>query len=154
MKPFLRHKTTAALHDTRNRFGAGVLVRLEGDTPRYLLGLRGPNCEQPCTWAPFGGMVEPGEDVASGAIRELREETGLQLLTLSDALPHVRAQNNGFKFFTFFATVTNPSVTLNAESLGYGWFTIPQIMAMNRVGLLHAGFALSLADMNIESRYD
>jgi 8-oxo-dGTP diphosphatase len=57
------------------RLGVGVLVVRDGCV---LLGER-RGSHGAGTWAPPGGHLENGEDVATCAQRELREETGLEL---------------------------------------------------------------------------
>lgn len=57
------------------RLGIGVLVVRDGCV---LLGER-RGSHGAGTWAAPGGHLEDGEDIASCAARELREETGLEL---------------------------------------------------------------------------
>jgi len=54
--------------------GVGVVVR-DADG-RILLGRREKAGESP-SWCLPGGAVEPGEDFEAAAVRELREETGI-----------------------------------------------------------------------------
>lgn len=56
--------------------GAGVVIQRDG---AWLLGLRMTRWGFE-TWGFPGGKVEPGEDPRVAAARELREETGLELL--------------------------------------------------------------------------
>ncbi|MBL0173370.1 MAG: NUDIX domain-containing protein [Gemmatimonadaceae bacterium] len=57
------------------RIGVGILVVRDGCV---LLGER-LGSHGAGTWAPPGGHLEDGEDIAACAARELREETGLLL---------------------------------------------------------------------------
>ncbi len=54
-----------------------VPMRTVGDKYVFLLGKRGPGCNNPGQWGFFGGNVDPGETVHQAAVRELVEETGV-----------------------------------------------------------------------------
>ena len=60
----------------------GVVVLIERDN-RVLLGLRGETSNQKGKWCFPGGFVEYGEDYLSAAIREVKEETNLDVEILS-----------------------------------------------------------------------
>lgn len=62
-----------------------IVVSGTGATRRVLL-IRRSDCGQ---WAIPGGMVEPGEDAPAALVRELREETGVNL---ADATPQILAR--------------------------------------------------------------
>lgn len=136
----------SAIHDLNGRSGAGVLL-IATDTRRILLAKRGLAGAYPSTWAPFGGMVDPGEVPIEAALRELQEEAGVALSPESPNLirEHVFVDTitsrdkaaRPFSFYTFaYLSDFEPQVTLNAESAGYGWFTQDEAAAL----LLHPGF--------------
>src|SRR5947208_5297466 len=54
----------------------GVSCVVVTDDRRVLL-VRTKECP---TWMPIGGMVEPGEEPADAAVREVREETGVDVV--------------------------------------------------------------------------
>lgn len=56
--------------------GVVTLVEREG---RVLLGRRGPTSYLPGLWCLPGGVMEWGEDYLSAGLREVREETGLDV---------------------------------------------------------------------------
>lgn len=61
----------------RNPFPASVvLIEAQG---RVLLGRRGPESFKPGKWCMPGGFIEYDEDFLSAAIREVKEETGLDV---------------------------------------------------------------------------
>ena len=58
-------------------YGAGVCIFCP-KTGRFLLQKRGPNGEDAGEHDWFGGGVEEGEDIQTGAVRELLEEGGIE----------------------------------------------------------------------------
>jgi ADP-ribose pyrophosphatase YjhB (NUDIX family) len=60
----------------------GVVVLIE-EQGRVLLGRRGPRSFEPGRWCLPGGFIEYAEDFLTAAVREVREETGLQVEILS-----------------------------------------------------------------------
>ena len=126
-----------AFHDTKRKSGAGVLL-VDSDTSSVLLGLRGRICNYPNTWAPFGGMVEPGEDPHDAAFRELEEEANVSIpVALGGLLFYVNENPDGFKFYTYLVIQSGrPEVRIDEEeSMGYAWFGFDKLPKN-----LHPGF--------------
>lgn len=61
----------------RGNIGAGVLP-VCATTKRCLVGLRSSEVSSPNTWGTFGGTIDAGEDIKTGAYRELVEETNFK----------------------------------------------------------------------------
>lgn len=92
--------------DAADRWGVGTVVEHDG---RVLLVREGD------TWLLPGGMCEPGESHAEGAVRETREETGVAVRVVDLAAITVRTFVHGeesveFYFATFRATPAGTDV--------------------------------------------
>ena len=76
---------------------AGILLKYKN---HCLLCKRSQKGSLPGIWSVPGGHLEKGEKIEEGAIREFREETGLQII---DNLDYVATLNGGLrmKFYLF-----------------------------------------------------
>ncbi len=76
---------------------AGILLKYKN---HCLLCKRSQKGSLPGIWSVPGGHLEKGEKIEEGAIREFREETGLQII---DNLDYVATLNGGsrMKFYLF-----------------------------------------------------
>ncbi len=98
---------------------AGVVVRR---APNEILLVGNEYKRGMLTWTLPGGAVEPGEDYRSGAVRELREETGLQLLAIGRLLwisqIYYGPDKTGLIAFAFEATAWEGELSQDYEEVG------------------------------------
>lgn len=82
-----------------------------------------------------GGAVEPHEDIAAAASREIEEEVGLRIsreeLSLVYTGTRVDPKHPGESInrFVFLASVTSPNITLSFEHSEYEWMDLDRAMA-------------------------
>ena len=70
-------------------------------------------------WVSIGGAIEPGESLEEGALRELREETGIVVAPLAALYTASRRPDRSRATTTPFAR-TSPFGTLSVEVDGVG----------------------------------
>ena len=127
---FSSPQSTIQMNDRIPRVGVGVIVLREG---LVLLGQRRGSLGEG-TWALPGGHLEFGETVAQCAIREVREETGLEIQSpapgpyTSDLLA-----SGGKHYVTLFvvarAGTGEPKTLEPAKCLGWHWFRWSELPA-------------------------
>lgn len=103
-----------------------VFVRTSGG-PLYLLMKRSPDVVYAGSWRMVGGKIEPGEKAVETAVRELREETGLQARRLW-SVPYVSSFYESSRdrvniIPVFAAEVTSRHIRLSPEHIDHAWFT-------------------------------
>ena len=80
-------------------------------------------------WMLPGGRMED-EDATwfNGLLREIREETGLEEITVGDAID-VRLSDDGAKYVVTFWCIArgNPAITLSSEHDAYAWITSEEL---------------------------
>jgi 8-oxo-dGTP pyrophosphatase MutT (NUDIX family) len=116
----------------RVRYAARVLVL---DPSNRLLLLRGMAVDGTAYWLAPGGGLEPGEDYASAALREAREELGIavELGPLVWHRRHVFETSKGTldqteRFFVARSHTTNIApVEPDHYVIGHRWWTLPEI---------------------------
>lgn len=105
---------------------AVIFTRGYGDEKVLLLKRCDSTGWEPNKFALVGGKIEDGETPKEGTIREIFEETGLQI---NDFIGNFVIRMNGDHIeYVFVATIEGePAITLNGEHSEYGWFTTEQI---------------------------
>ncbi|MDO8620489.1 MAG: NUDIX hydrolase [bacterium] len=101
-----------------------ILIREDGN----ILALRRSNTDpsRPLTWDLPGGEVEFGEDLLNSIKREIREEVGFNVETLSllDCLAWVNPRGEYWVAVGYFAKVpSGTKVTLSFEHSEFEWIS-------------------------------
>jgi 8-oxo-dGTP diphosphatase len=79
-----------------------AVVEQEG---MFLIGQRQPGVALAGLWEFPGGKVEPGESPEAAAIRECREETGLEVTIVGEYPEHMQRYDHGCVRLRFFHCV-------------------------------------------------
>lgn len=110
-----------------------MTVRSDG---RFLITKRAPEKNYAGRWEITGGCVQSGETAAEGALRELREETGItaSAAELSDC-GSCRRSSYIHRFFRIHKDVPEDSVILQpGETDAYRWVTPAEYRELMRTG--------------------
>ncbi|MEU8882724.1 NUDIX domain-containing protein [Streptomyces hydrogenans] len=135
---FIRELRKTAGHQLL--FLPGVSAVVLDDRGRVLLGRRADNG----AWSVIGGIVEPGEQPADGAVREVEEETGVvcvaERILLVETLRKPIVYGNGdicqFMDVTFACRAVGGEARVNDdESIDVGWFERDALPEMKRFSL-------------------
>jgi len=117
------------------RVGASALIFDEA-REKILMTQRSDNSR----WCLPGGGMDPGESASETCIREVMEETGLEVrvirligvYTTPDMLIEYRDGNKIQPVtFSFEAEVTGGELGLSDETIDFGWYTVAEIDAMD-----------------------
>ena len=126
--------------------GAGVLVHRKG---RLLLVRRAERPDKG-RWSFPGGAVEPGETTSEAAVREVKEETGLdvEIESLFEVTTYLPGPGNDYGnqiiVIDYLGRPIRGRVRLNRESSHHGWFSPSEVQlldATKNVKLCAARFA-------------
>ena len=117
------------------RVGASALIFDEA-RDRILMTQRSDNSR----WCLPGGGMDPGESASETCIREVMEETGLQVqvtrligvYTTPDMLIEYLDGNKVQPVsFSFEAEITGGELGLSDETIDFGWYTVAEIDTMD-----------------------
>ncbi|ASV44257.1 hypothetical protein PBI_SCTP2_242 [Salicola phage SCTP-2] len=125
--------------------GAGCLL-YSVQTDTFLFLQRSAVVEQPHTWNLAGGAIDPEENSKKAAIRELYEETQINVSEQNTHLIHTyKDDNSSFVFFNFLSVIDNEQQpVLNWENKDYVWESID-----NHPEPLHFGLKEFLFDQKV-----
>jgi 8-oxo-dGTP pyrophosphatase MutT (NUDIX family) len=146
-----------------HRERAPGLVRADagaGHRWRVLLLERGAATRCPGSWEVVHGRIEPGERPEDAAVREVREETGLEVLRLYCVTVNAfYLAGRDIKTAIVFAAVVGeggapPAVTLGPEHVRSRWLTMPVASRSvtwprEREALGHIGHLLRSGDAGV-----
>ena len=96
-------------------------------------------------WSLPGGRVEPGETDFEAAVRELREETGL------DVRPHTLAGSvlrGRYDIHDYLCTLTGGTLTAGDDATDARWSDKAELLALDQAGLLTDQLLVTLRDWN------
>ena len=91
-------------------------------------------------WCLPGGAMDPGESAAEACVREVQEETGLEVrvtklvgvYTSPDLLIEYPDGNKVQPVaFSFEAEITGGELALSDETTGFGWYSVADMEAMD-----------------------
>lgn len=111
-----------------------LVIRPTAAGHELLLIRRGAGRYMGDTWQLVSGSLEAGEEAWRGALREVREETGLvprEFYRLSAMTTFYRADNDSINTAPMFCAIVaaGADVTINDESTGFEWVDIGQVSA-------------------------
>lgn len=120
------------------KFGLGVVVCIfNNDFSKILLIKRNKEKRErnKADWGNPGGRVEWGEKLVEACVREVKEETGinldqkqLKILYIKEITKNPIASDVHFLQFIYAAKIEeNKEISLNEESEEYGWFDLTNL---------------------------
>ena len=122
-----------------------VSAVIRNDAGELLLGQRSDDGR----WSVISGFVEPGEQPATALVREVQEETGLDVtpVRLSSAVSHPHTYPNGdhceYLNLGFVCRVVAGTARVNDdESLAVRWFDVDRLPELDKHALLVIAYAL------------
>lgn len=116
-----------------------VLILVRHTDGQYLLMRRSPGKAYPLYWeATAGGSVLQGETAMEGALRELREETGINVGTLEEMERFVKDETHSVYFvFVCVTDCDKESIILQeGETCDYKWIDKEELLSMGDGELL------------------
>ena len=112
---------------------------------QYLLLRRSEENSSSGEWTFPGGKIENGENPEEAALRELKEETGLNGEIIETGEAYISEGEPGYwKIFSSHVKVHKKEVELNCEHSGHKWLTLEQLKSHDTMGEMKSLKALDL----------
>jgi len=113
------------------REAAGCIVQ---NGNKFLLIRRSATDERfPGIWECPAGRIEEGESPREAALRETKEESGLDVKIIKDLGTHERNIDGDHKiFYGFLATPLSSEVKLSHEHDAFQWLTLEEYEKLNK----------------------
>lgn len=114
---------------------------------RFLLTKRDPRKPWGNYWECTGGAVQTGEDTVLASIREVKEETGIDVAGLHPILIDSKKQDHAYLDIFAYFVKGDPQVTLQeGETVDYRWVTVEEYHAMKEEGILVPDYAFPMVE--------
>lgn len=126
--PALAHQAAAASTVTATESTIRVLAAVIARGDRYLICQRPPHKRHGGLWEFPGGKLEPGEDDAHAAGRELREELGVEVTAVG--AERLGVHDEGSPFHIAFVPVDIAGEPACLEHSALRWATVAELCAL------------------------
>ena len=118
----------------------GVKVLLKNTSGKYLLQRRNPKKypEAQIGWDVVGGRIVPGVPLLKNLKREVKEETGLTLVSVERLLAAqdiLRIEGRHVVRITYLGTARGKIKLDKEENIEYGWFSLKELKSLPRKSL-------------------
>ena len=113
---------------------------------KILLGQR-VKSEDTKLWSLPGGSIEVGENNKLGAIREVKEECGLDINEDDIYLIGMDIDNNNIDYTYYTRKFTGDLIAKEDEMINFTWFSINEILMLNKKGLLYPAANISIENI-------
>lgn len=116
--------------DSKKMLRASLTVIFNDDNKVLLVKRSEGNSWCPNCWALVGGKIEKNESPEEGLVREVKEETNIDLLKYK--LKKIIKENNVLQYL-YLSKVDNDFVELNGEHSDYKWYSLDEIKTLDNV---------------------
>ncbi|MBR6789913.1 MAG: NUDIX hydrolase [Oscillospiraceae bacterium] len=128
------------------------VIREDG---RFLLTKRDARKPWGLYWECTGGAVQAGEDTVLSSVREVKEETGIDVSGLHPILIDSKKQKHAYLDIYAYFVKGSPEVILQeGETVDYRWVTTDEYYAMKEEGILVPDYAFPMIEQLLKRGWD